>query len=224
MRLLIINPNSTAAMTDSIARAARAVAGPGVTVVAMNPVDTPPAIQGPEDGAAALPGLFALFERATADQAYDAAVIACFDDTGVWDLKARAPLPVIGIGEAACHAAMLVAQRFSVVTTLPVSIPVIEENLARFGFLPRCARVRAADVPVLEFETDKPAAEAALIAETARAVAEDRCQAIVLGCAGMADLAASMTARFGLPVIDGVASAVRLAQAVQRAPVPAEGP
>jgi len=45
-------------------------------------------------------------------------------------------------------------------------------------------------------------------------VAEDRCEAIVLGCAGMADLNAQLAAEFGLPVIDGVAAAVKLVEAV----------
>lgn len=206
-------------MTRSIATAARASAGPDVEITATNPANSPPAIQGPEDGAAALPGLFALVEAAIGGVARpDAMVIACFDDTGVWDLKARSPVPVIGIGEAACQAAMLVAQRFSIVTTLPVSVPVIEDNLARYGFANRCARVRAANVPVLDLETNKTAAEAAVRAETERAVREDGCGAIVLGCAGMADLAAGMTADLGLPVIDGVAAAVRLAQVFAPSP------
>ena len=50
--------------------------------------------------------------------------------------------------------------------------------------------------------------------EIGRAVVEDRCEAIVLGCAGMADLNASLAAEFGLPVIDGVAAAVKLVEAV----------
>lgn len=220
MRLLVVNPNSTEAMTTSIAAAARLAARPGTEIVAMNPVGGPPAIQGPEDGAAALPGLFALLEAETGRNHYDAAIIACFDDTGVWELKARARLPVIGIGEAACHAALLLGQRFSVVTTLPVSVPVIRENLERYGFAGRCAAVRACDVPVLDFEHARASAEARLAEEIAAALAEDGdgegdgADAIVLGCAGMADLAARFTARFGLPVLDGVALAVRSAEAL----------
>jgi allantoin racemase len=53
-----------------------------------------------------------------------------------------------------------------------------------------------------------------LRAEIARAVAEDRCEAIILGCAGMADLSRALAVEFGLPVIDGVAAAVRLVEAV----------
>lgn len=216
MDLLIVNPNSTASMTAGIGAAAGKVAGPQTSVRAVNPTDTPPAIQGPEDGEACLPGLFRTFDLEVAAQRPDAAIVACFDDTGLGELKHRAGLRVYGIGEAAYHAAMLAAERFSVVTTLAVSIPVIEDNIARYGFTGRCARVRASGVAVLELEDPASNAAARVAAEVERAIADDGCGSIVLGCAGMADLAADMTQRYRLPVIDGVTAAVVLAEALDR--------
>jgi allantoin racemase len=212
----MINPNSTASMTRSAAAAARAVAAPGTEIVATNPADTPPAIQGPEDGEACLPGLFRVFDEQMAASTYDAVVIACFDDTGVPELKRRARVPVIGIGEAAYHAAALAAPSFSVVTTLAVSIPVLEENIRSMGFGSACAKVRASGVAVLALESDKDASKASVAAEAVLAIAEDGCGAIVLGCAGMADLASELGAKFGIPVIDGVAAAVMFAESIHR--------
>lgn len=223
MRLSVINPNSTEAMTRAIGAAASAAARSATVVRAVNPWESPPAIQGPEDGDAALPGLFRVFGEETAAGA-DAAVIACFDDTGLWELRATAGIPVIGIGEAAYTAAMLAGRRFSVVTTLAVSIPVLEDNLTRYGFAARCARVRASGVPVLELEADPEGSAERVAAEIARAVAEDGIDAVVLGCAGMADLAARMAARFGLPVIEGVSAAVRLAETLHDLPGMARSP
>lgn len=217
MRLSVINPNSTAAMTRAIAAAARAAAAPATVIRAVEPAENPPAIQGPEDGEAALPGLFRVFGEERAGGA-EAAVIACFDDTGLWELRATAGIPVIGIGEAAYMAAMLAGARFSVVTTLAVSIPVLEENIERYGFAGRCARVRASGVPVLELEADPEGSAERVAAEIARAVAEDGIDAVVLGCAGMADLAARMADRFGLPVLEGVSAAVRLAESLRGLP------
>jgi len=217
MHILVINPNSTAAMTASIGAAARAAAAPGTTITAVNPSKGPPAIQGPEDGAAALPGLFALFEAAMTEGIYDAVVIACFDDTGLLTLKERAPVPVLGIGEAGFTAAMLVAERFSVVTTLAVSLPVIENNLAAYGWTGRCAKVRASGVAVLDLEGAAASVVETIAAEIARALNEDTCGAVVLGCAGMADLVEQMTERFGILVIDGVAAAVTFCEALHRA-------
>jgi len=218
MRILVINPNSTASMTAAIGAAARRAAAPGTAIAAVNPPEGPAAIQGAEDGAAALPGLFAVFEREVLQaHSCDAVVIACFDDTGLAELKARSPVPVVGIGEAGFLAAMLVAERFSVVTTMAVSLPVIEANLATYGWAGRCARVRASGVPVLDLEGAEAKVVETVAAEIARAVAEDGCAAIVLGCAGMAELAQEMTERFGLPVIDGVTAAVAFCEALHRA-------
>ena len=209
MRLLVINPNTTASMTEKIGAAARDVAAAGTEIVARNPATGPASIQGVEDGEAALPGLFAEIDRA---QGFDAIIIACFDDTGLYEARRRTGVPVIGIGEAAYHYAMLIAERFSVVTTLSVSIPVIQENIMRYGLSARCGKVRASNVPVLELERPGSTARETISDEIASALLHDRSDAIVLGCAGMADLAADLSARHGVPVIDGVAAAVKLAE------------
>ncbi|MER2509967.1 aspartate/glutamate racemase family protein [Amaricoccus sp.] len=205
MRILYINPNSTAAMTATIAAAARAVAAPDVEIVARTNRQGPPAIQGPEDGAAALPGLIEEVRAAGNDVA--AIVIACFDDTGLDEARAVATCPVIGIGEAAFHAAALLGRPYGVVTTLSVSVPVIAANLARYG-VAGCVGVRASEVPVL----DVAAAEARISETITVALAEDGAEGIVLGCAGMADLPERLARAHGVPVIDGVAAACGLAR------------
>ena len=104
---------------------------------------------------------------------------------------------MVGIGEAAFHMASLVAHRFSVVTTLSRSIPVIENNLLRYGLDRRCARVRASDVPVLALDDPASNARARIGAEIEQALAEDGADCIVLGCAGMADLPQRFSADSG---------------------------
>lgn len=219
MRLLIINPNTTSAMTETVAEAARAVAAEPGRLVATNPTSGPAAIQGAEDGERALPGLFAVFEREVlSSDRCDGVIIACFDDTGLWELRRRSPVPVVGIGEAGYHAATLLGPRFSVVTTLDVSVPVLEGNIRRYGFAERCARVRASGVPVLDIEGDKDRAGDMIECEVDRAFSEDEVSCVVLGCAGMAGLAGELTERFGKPVIDGVAAAVGLCEMLHRTP------
>jgi len=211
MRILVINPNTTASMTEKIGSAAREVAGPGTEIVARNPLTGPVSIQGPEDGEAALPGLFTEIDKANAED-FDAIIIACFDDTGLYQARQRTARPVIGIGEAGYHAATLIAGRFSVVTTLSVSVPIIEDNIVIYGFDKRCARVRASEVPVLELERPGSDACRTISLEIATALTDDGVDAIVLGCAGMADLAHQLSLEHGVPVIDGVAAAVKLAE------------
>lgn len=211
MRLLVINPNSTASMTEKIGAAARAAASPGTEIFAVNPPGGPVSIEGFYDEALSVPGLLAIVQNVSHA---DAVIIACFDDSGLDAARCLTDRPVIGIGEAAYHFASLVANKFSVVTTLARSVPALEHNLLRYGLAARCARVRSTEVAVLELEHAGSDACNRISAEIGRAVAEDRAEAIVLGCAGMADLAARLSAEHGLPVLDGVACAVRLAEAM----------
>ena len=213
MRLLVLNPNSTASMTAKIGTAARAAASPGTEVLAQDPGVGPVSIEGYVDEAYAVPGMLDVIRRADRD-GVDAHIIACFDDTGLDAARALADAPAIGIGEAAFHMASLVAGKFSVVTTLSRSIPAIEHNLVRYGLSSRCARVRASEVPVLALEDPASDAAARIADEIERAKAEDRAEAIVLGCAGMADLAARLSKAHGLPVLDGVTCAVKLAESL----------
>lgn len=215
MKIAVINPNTTASMTKAIGRVATAIAAPGTDILAVTSAAGPASIEGPYDGALAVPGL--LREIAKAEAAgVDAHVIACFDDTGLDAARSAATAPVIGIGEAAFHAASLICHRFSVVTTLSRSIPVIERNLASYGLANRCLRVRAAETPVLALDAEPDASEKRVALEIEAAVMGERAEAIVLGCAGMADLADTMSERFGVPVIDGVRAAVTLAEALVR--------
>lgn len=213
MRILVVNPNTTASMTDKIGAAARRVASADTEIVAVNPVLGPASIEGFYDEAMSLAGMLGVIRKATG---YDAVVIACFDDTGLDAARCLTDRPVIGIGEAAYHMASMISNKFSVVTTLARSVPALEHNLHRYGLMARCARVRSSEVAVLELEHPGSDARIRISAEIGRAVAEDRAEAIVLGCAGMADLADALAAEHGLPVLDGVTCAIGLAEAMVR--------
>ncbi|WP_425101513.1 aspartate/glutamate racemase family protein [Tropicibacter sp. S64] len=211
MKLLLINPNSTASMTEKAAVAARKVARPDTEIVATNPAQGPYSIEGFYDVALCLPGLL---EEAARHDDVDAVIIACFDDTGLDAMRCLVDVPVIGIGEAGYHAAAMLAHRFSVVTTLSRSVAGITDNLARYGLAAKCASVRATDIPVLKLEEGDPACLDLIRAEIAAAIREDKAEAIVLGCAGMADLMQQLSAEFGFPVIDGISCAVGMAEAL----------
>ena len=212
MRVLVVNPNTTASMTATIAAAARSAAAPGTEIVAVTSKMGPASIEGYYDEALAVPGLLAEIAQAGRLEA-QAAVIACFDDTGLDAARAMADVPVIGLCEAAVATASFIAQRFSVVTTLERSRVPIEALVQRYGAAARC-KVRAADIPVLSLEDAASDAQAKLRREIAAAIADDRAEAVILGCAGMADLAALLSQEFALPVIDGVSAAVKQAEAL----------
>ena len=213
MLVHVINPNSTQSMTDKIGACARSVASPGTEIVATNPVSTPASIEGQYDEAMSIAGLLAEVKKGEQAGA-DGFVIACFDDVGLGACREIASGPVLGICEAAMHAASMIGTGFSVVTTLHRSVPLIEDLAVRYGMERRCRRVRAADIPVLALEELGSNARQKVLDEITRAVDEDRCDAVILGCAGMADLTAWLTKETGVPVIDGVAVAVRMIEAL----------
>lgn len=209
MVAVIINPNSTVSMTETMIETARR-AVPSVRFEGVTSHLGPPAIQGAEDGARAIPPLLDCIDRAASMKAR-VIVIGCFDDTGLAEARARAGCPVIGIGQASCSAAAALGGRFSVVTTLAISVPVIEANIAQYGLSGSLGRVRASGVPVLDLERDPEAAAARVIAEIARAEREDGVGAVVAGCAGMVDIPELAAGSVNVPVIDGVRAAAVLA-------------
>jgi allantoin racemase len=213
MRIHVVNPNTTQSMTLKIGAAAKTAASPGVEVTTVNPAFGPASIEGYFDEAFSIPGL--IEEIGKAPEA-DAFVVACFDDTGLDAARCATSAPVIGIGEAAFHMASLIAAKFSVVTTLARSIVPIEHNLAKYGLSSCCARVRASEVPVLALEEPGSGARLLIEQEIERALAEDGAEAIVLGCAGMTDLTRDLALQFGVPVLDGVACAINLAESLVR--------
>lgn len=205
--IVLINPNSTDQMTQAMVATARRA---GVQIQGWTSLNGPPAIQGPEDGAACIPPLLTLVQRAS-DAGAKAIIIGCFDDTGLDAARAIAQCPVIGIGQAAYHIAVLTGTRFSVVTTLQVSVPVLEANIHAYGFGAQLACVRASGVPVLALETDPVSSTPIVIREIERAIVEDNIKSVVLGCAGMVAIPDVFEPNGGVRLIDGVTSAARLA-------------
>ena len=201
-------------MTEKMAASARAVAAPGTVIEAATSAMGPESIEGYYDEAFAVPGLIDAILSGERDGA-DGAIIGCFDDTGLDAARAAVAVPVVGICEAAVHLAALIAHRFAIVTTLSRSIPPLETLCARYGVAGKCA-VRAAEVPVLALEDSAAGAVAKIEGEIEQALARDRAEAIILGCAGMTDLAAALSRKFGVPVIDGVTAAVKLIEALAR--------
>jgi allantoin racemase len=213
MRIKVINPNTTASMTGKIAAAARAAAAAGTEIIAVNPEKGPVSIEGHYDEAVSVIGLL---EEVHAGEAagVDGYVIACFGDPGLLAAREIARGPVLGIAEAAMHAASMVATGFSVVTTLERTRILTEHLVAAYGMTQFCRGVRATDLAVLDLEDEATDAREIIAAECRRALAEDGSGAIVLGCAGMADLTQALSQQLGVPVIDGVAVAVKFVEAL----------
>src|SRR6478736_2709585 len=157
MLIKVINPNTTLSMTEKIGDCARSVASAGTVIEAVSPSMGPASIESHYDEALAVPGLLeqvAIGERGGAD----GYVIACFGDPGLDAARELASGPVVGIAEAAMHAATLVGRSFSVVTTLARTTGRAWDLATRYGFAGACRGVHACDIPVLEL--DDPSSDA----------------------------------------------------------------
>ena len=210
MRILVINPNTSEAMTRTIVDAARSAA-PHATVDGVHPSHGVPSVESHTEEAWATIGVLEQVELAEAsDSTPDAYVIACFGDTGLAAAREAASVPVVGMTEAALFTAVSLAHRFAIVTMPRRTIAQSDRVVESLGIGHRCT-VRAVDAAVSELEEGSAHLLAAFAAESRAAIRDDGAEAIVLGCAGLADLVEPLSRELGVPVIDGVAAGVAFA-------------
>jgi allantoin racemase len=211
-RIWLINPNTTQAMTAKIEDCARAVAGADVSVTGVTSEIGPESIESHYDEALSVPGVLKAIRRGERE-GVDGYVIACFGDPGLDAARELAAGPVIGIAEAAMQTASHLGRGFSVVTTLERTIGRATDLAERYGMQRFCRGIHACEIPVLNLDTDPDARK--VITEACRdAVESDRSGAVVLGCAGMADMCGDISAELGVPVIDGVTAATLTVQSL----------
>ena len=146
----------------------------------------------------------------------DAYIIACFDDTGLDAVRTITNKPVLGIGDSSFHIASCLAGTFSIITTLDVSVPILKNNILKRGFDRICVNVSSVNIPVLDLDNGESNALLAIEDEIQRSITDDKAEAIVLGCAGMADFAEKLEKKFSIPVIEGVSSSIILAEGLVR--------
>ncbi|MFM2481376.1 aspartate/glutamate racemase family protein [Celerinatantimonas sp. YJH-8] len=214
MQIHLLNPNTCQAMTLQMAEAAKAVALPSTVILPREPEHGPLSIECARDEVIASAALLDEIQKAET-LAVDAHIIACFGDPGLDAAREIASVPVIGIAEAAFHLATLVSYRFAVVTTMKRTIATAEHLLGRYGFEQQCSGIYASDLAVLDLEQLSGEHYELLLSDCRRALAEGA-EAIVLGCAGMAYLAGELSGTLGVPVIDGVCAAVKLAESLSQ--------
>ena len=209
--IAFINPNSTDAMTDSCIETLRSELPDFCQVRGITNHDGPAAIEGKEDGEAAIPGLLTEIEK---NSDCDGFIIGCFDDTGLYEARMVSKKPIIGIGQAAFHMAALRHGKFCVLTTLEVSVPVIKQNIENQGFGSLCEDVMASGIPVLELENN-PVGAANNLSECIKSIeVRDPDTAIVLGCAGMTNVCRRLQARHNIYLVDPIVCSARMINAI----------
>lgn len=209
--IAFINPNSTDVMTESCVKTLKSELPDFCEVRGITNYNGPAAIQGEEDGKAAIPGLLKEIEK---NLDYDGFVIGCFDDTGLLEARMISKKPIIGIGQSAFHMAALRYGKFCVLTTLDASVPVIKQNIKSQGFGCICETVLASGVPVLELEHN-PINAIETISEHIKLIeAQNPDIAIILGCAGMTNVFWQLQARHKAFLVDPILCSARMVGAI----------
>lgn len=203
-RLLVINPNTNAAVTERVRAAVEVSASPGTTLDVVNPQHGPFAIETPEDRAAAVPHVLDLIHKSGG--AYDGFILACFDDIAIAEARRALAVPVISMAEAGIRAAAAFHARFDVVTTVQTAVPTIAALVAGYGMGDRCT-VRATGIGVSETAAMTDRAEAAF-AVTVGACFKAGSGAIVLGSGAYAGRSQNLSHAFSMPFIDGLEAAL----------------
>lgn len=210
MRILVTNCNTTEEMTREIANGARAAASPGTEILARTPRWGPESAEGWLDSFLSAAAVLDLLHAEA--EPFDAAVLAGFGEHGREGARELLDVPVVDITEAGAHLACLLGRRYGVVTTLERTRGQIEDSLHTAGLAAHCMAIEGTGLGVLELADADRAASAFVSA--ARRARDAGAEVLVLGCAGMTGLHARIAAELSVPVVDGVAAAVRLAESL----------
>ena len=212
MKLMVVNPNSSDTVTGAIMESARRAASPGTELIGVTTKGGTRNI----DSAFGdyLSGSYAIRTclEAVPLHAPDALVLAGFGRVGIDALKEALTIPVVSISEASMAMACLLGHRFTTLTMLQQFVPYQQDLVRLYGFEAKCASVRAIDVNVEECVTNRTKTLAQLTAEIKKIVAEDRAEVVILACAGLCGYDAELSRRAGIPVLDPVAVAVKVAE------------
>ncbi|RTL66723.1 MAG: Asp/Glu racemase [Hyphomicrobiales bacterium] len=211
MKLLFINPNTSAHLTEMGAKIARSVARPDTEIVPATGRFGARYITSRASAAVAGHAVLDTFAREGAGA--DAVVIACFGDPGLFALRELAGVPVIGMAEASCHMAATLGRKFAIVTGGRAWGPMLEEFVAAIGLSTSLAGVRTVAPSGADIAADPEKALASLRDVCLTAVKEDGADAVILGGLGLAGLAERIAADVPVPLIDNVVAAIRMAEA-----------
>jgi Asp/Glu/hydantoin racemase len=208
-RIVIVNPNSTAAVTAGISAAVeplREAEGPRIDCLTLE--EGPPGIETQAHIDGVIPPLLACLKR----EAADASVIACFSDPGLKAARAEGQGPVFGIAESAFRAALRQGQHFGIVAILEASTIRHRRYVAELGLVESFAASRPLDLGVLELQDHDRTFTRML--EVGRALRDDdKADVLVFGCAGMPQYRDELSAEIGLPVIEPCRVAIEAALA-----------
>jgi allantoin racemase len=210
VKILLLNPNTTRAVTDLLYTAGTKVTSPGTELVAATAQRGVPYIATRAE--AQIGGAIALEMLAMAGSSVDAAIIAAFGDPGLFGARELFDIPIVGLAEAAMLTACMLGRRFSIVTFARALAPWYQECVTMHGLDARCAGIRTLDGTFESISNVQAEKEDLLVSLANRAVEQDDADVVILSGAPLAGLADKVRDRIPVPVVDPTAAAVRQAE------------
>jgi Asp/Glu/hydantoin racemase len=209
MRILVINPNSTEAVTRGIDEAVeplRMAGGPAIDCVTLK--EGPPGIETQQHVDGVVAPLLKLVREKERD--YAAFVIACYSDPGLHSVREATRKPVLGISECGILTALTLGHRFGVIAILQKSIPRHLRYVGAMGVTDRFAGELPVGIPVVELSDEKKTF--GRMAEVGKTLREKHgADVVVMGCAGMARYRKPLQDEIGIPVVEPTQAAVAMA-------------
>ena len=212
MRLLLINPNTSAGVTQKLDGVARDAAASGTELVSATATRGVPYIATRAD--AAIGAVVVLEMLSARDGSFDAAIIGAFGDPGLGGARELFSVPVIGLAEAGMLSACMLGRNFSIVTFSRALVPWYEECVKWHGLHERCSSIRSLNEGFATLESVQNEKEQRLIDLANRTADEDGADVIVLGGAPLSGLAHVIRDRVAVPLVDCVVAAVKQSEAL----------
>lgn len=215
MKLLLINPNTTVAVTEKVLGVARQMVEPGTELVGAT--GRFGAAYVASRSAYAIAGHAALDAWAQASELhdFDAVLLACFGDPGLDGLRELCDVPVIGMADASIQLAASLGKRFGIVTGGERWGPMLRDFVASRGLLNRLASIQTVAPTGGDIARD-PEGSLALLAKACRAAADEGAETVILGGAGLAGLGAAIRDQVPVPLIDSTEASVRMTETAAR--------
>ncbi len=210
MRILLLNPNTTTAVTDRLMSTAQKVVSVGTTLVPVTATRGVPYIATRAE--AQIGGAIALEMLAENHGRVDAAIIAAFGDPGLLGARELFDIPVVGMGEAAMLTACMLGRRFAIVTFAMALAPWYQESVDILNLTARCAGIRMLDGTFKSITGVQEEKEDLLVELSLRTIAETDADVIIFGGAPLAGLAEKVRDRIPVPVVDQMQAAVKQAE------------
>ena len=184
--------------------------GPETIVETVSIVRGPASIETFYDKAFAVPEVLRAIEGRSAD--YDAIMINCFVDPGVRAVREITSAPVVGAAEASMAMALLLGEKFGVISIGESASQRTELQARAMGIAGRLAGAVGIAISVLELEEDRDETARQLILAANKLIDERGASVIVLGCTGMALVADSVRCALPVPLIEPMAAALKMAE------------